>query len=65
MTQEELAYLSSLGRNTVGMLERGERQPRLDMIVRLAGALNLNPCELIEGFRWTPPSERPGKFHTS
>jgi transcriptional regulator with XRE-family HTH domain len=62
ITQEELGHLSSIHRTEIGLLENGQRQPRLDTIIKIAGALNVDPCELIKGLRWTPPSTKPGEF---
>jgi transcriptional regulator with XRE-family HTH domain len=59
LTQEELGYLSSIHRTEVGQLERGQHTPRLDTVIKLAGALNVEPCELIGEIRWTPPSVEP------
>ncbi len=64
ITQEELGHLSSVHRTEIGLLENGHRQPRLDTIVKIAGALDVDPCELIKGLRWTPPSTSPGEFGT-
>jgi len=57
MSQEELAHNSSLHRTEIGLLERGARIPRIDTLVKLAGALSVPPSELIEGIDW-----RPGRF---
>jgi transcriptional regulator with XRE-family HTH domain len=65
LTQEELGHLSSIHRTEIGMLERGQRQPRLETIVKVAGALGVDPGELIEGIRWTPPSTKPGEIEIS
>jgi transcriptional regulator with XRE-family HTH domain len=56
LTQEELGYLSAIHRTEIGKLERGTRTPRLDTVIKLAGAMNIEPCELIGDLRWTPPS---------
>jgi transcriptional regulator with XRE-family HTH domain len=60
LTQEELGYLSSIHRTEVGQLERGRHTPRLDTVIKLAGALNIEPCQLIGDLRWTPPAAGPG-----
>lgn len=65
MTQEELGHLSSMHRTEIGLLEGGKRQPRLDTIVKIAGALGVDPCELIKGLSWTPPSTKPGVLRRS
>ncbi len=47
------------------MLERGERLARADTIVKLAGALEVDPAELFEGIKWTPGEVRLGSFKHS
>lgn len=65
LTQESLAHLAGLDRTAISQLERGEAAPRLESIVRLAGALNIDPCALIPAIRWKPPAAPPapqGRF---
>jgi transcriptional regulator with XRE-family HTH domain len=52
ISQEELGFRASLHRTEVGELERGARMPQLDTILKLAAALSISPCELIEGMAW-------------
>jgi transcriptional regulator with XRE-family HTH domain len=50
LSQERLAELCDLHRTEIGLLERGERSPRLDTLVTLARGLELSsPCELLDG----------------
>lgn len=46
-TQVELAYKGNFDRNYIGMLERGERNPSLRNIIRLAEALDISLIELV------------------
>ena len=62
LSQEELGLLSSLHRTEIGLLERGARVPRIDTLVKLAGALSVPPSELIEGIDWTPGRTTRGSF---
>jgi transcriptional regulator with XRE-family HTH domain len=62
LSQEELGLLSSLHRTEVSLLERGKRLPRIDTVVKLAGALSIEPSELLAGFSWTPDTSTRGTF---
>ena len=48
LSQEELGLRADLDRNYVGGIERGERNPTLVNICRLAGALGIDPAMLLE-----------------
>ena len=48
LTQERLAYACKLHRTEISLLERGERDPRLSTVVRLARALDCTPSSLLE-----------------
>jgi transcriptional regulator with XRE-family HTH domain len=61
-SQEELAVRASLHRTEIGLLERGERLPRIDTAIKLAGALGIPPAELIDGIDWSPGSTSRGSF---
>lgn len=62
VSQEELGVRASLHRTAVGQLERGERIPRADTVVKLAGALGIPPGTLFEGLAWTPGGTMIGRF---
>ena len=57
LTQEELARLIDLHRTEVSRVERGLRVPRLDTILKLAGGVEVSPCDLVGGLRWQPGSQ--------
>ena len=65
LSQEETAVRASLHRTAIGQLERRERVPRVDTLVKLAGALSVPPGDLLEGLAWEPGSTRLGKFAAS
>jgi transcriptional regulator with XRE-family HTH domain len=47
MTQEELAERAAIHPTYVGLVERGERNPSLDIAERIAAALGSSLAELI------------------
>lgn len=47
-SQEELASRAKIHRTYIGGVERGERNPTLVMIHRLAAALGVPPSQLLE-----------------
>jgi transcriptional regulator with XRE-family HTH domain len=49
-------------RTAIAELERGHRLPRLDTIVRLAGGLEVEPWELLEGVRYRPGRLALGRY---
>lgn len=54
LSQEELGYRAQIHRTEVSLLERGERTPRADTIVKLAGGISVPVAELLDGLSWTP-----------
>ena len=48
ISQEALASLAGIHRTYIGGIERGERNPTLTMIHRLARALEVSPATLLE-----------------
>lgn len=62
LSQEEAAVRASLHRTAVGQLERGERCARLDTLIKLAGALGVDPSDLLDGLSWQPGETLIGRF---
>jgi len=56
LSQEQLALRASLHRTQIGMLEHGQRVPKIDTLLKLAGALEVPPGDLLEGIVWVPSS---------
>lgn len=44
------------------MMERGERLPRIDTAVKLAGALGIDAADLLTGIAWEPGEMQLGQF---
>lgn len=48
LTQEALGFEAHLQRNYISKLELGEYQPTLTTLYKLADALSITPCRLLE-----------------
>jgi len=48
LSQEALAAECELDRTYISGIERGQRNPSLKNIIRIAKALNISPCQLFE-----------------
>jgi len=57
ISQEELSFRASIHRTQISLLERGERVPRVDTALRLAGSLGVHLEELTAGLEWRPGYE--------
>jgi transcriptional regulator with XRE-family HTH domain len=50
ISQEKLAELAGLHRNYIGHLERGEKTPSLDVIIRLSSVFEMSARDLLLPF---------------
>lgn len=57
VSQEELSFRASIHRTEVSLLERGERMPRVDTALRIAGSLGVPLEDLVAGLEWRPGYE--------
>lgn len=48
LTQEQLALSADIDRTFVSLMERGERQPTVRVLFKLAAALQVPPAQLIQ-----------------
>lgn len=64
ISQHEVAFRAETHYTLISPLELGQKLPRIDTFIRLAGALGVTPDELIEGIAWLPaePIVVPGTF---
>jgi transcriptional regulator with XRE-family HTH domain len=62
LSQDELGIRASLHRTEISQLERGRRLAGLDTLVKLAGALEIHPGDLLDGMEWSPGEVTRGKF---
>lgn len=62
LSQEAVAIRASLHRTEVGLLERGERIPRIDTAIKLASAVEAEFGDLIAGICWHPGESHTGSF---
>jgi transcriptional regulator with XRE-family HTH domain len=49
LTQEQLGWASGIHQTAIARIERGERKPTLDTILKLARGLDVPPAELFDG----------------
>jgi transcriptional regulator with XRE-family HTH domain len=62
MSQEALADNAEMHRTEMTGIEWGERLPRVDSLIKLAGGLGISPCVLIDGIVWEVRGSRPGRI---
>lgn len=62
ISQEALGEMTGLHRTEIGLLERGEREPGLGTIVKLASALEAPLHELVGDIEWNPAGGGPKGF---
>jgi transcriptional regulator with XRE-family HTH domain len=65
LSQEDVGFATGLHRTEIGQLERGQRLPRIDTLIKLAGALSVPPGDLLKGIAWKPSRTRRGRFLAS
>src|SRR3954471_6780186 len=59
-SQEQTALGAGLHRQEVGLIERGQRMPRIDTLLKLAGSLEVGLGEVLEGVCWAPGNATKG-----
>jgi transcriptional regulator with XRE-family HTH domain len=62
LSQENVADRAAIHRTQISLIESGQRLPRLDTLLKLAGALEVPLPTLLEGIAWKPAVDGPGEF---
>jgi transcriptional regulator with XRE-family HTH domain len=62
ISQEATAERAGIHRTQISLIETGQRMPLLETFVRLAGAVDLAPAELLGPIRWVPGADGHGHF---
>lgn len=62
LSQDQLAVRTDLYTTEISAFERGLRVAGIDTLVRLAGALDLAPEDLLKGMSDRPVATTPGRF---
>ena len=62
LSQDGLARYAEVHRSQISLIEHGQRLPRIDTLVRLAGGLLVPSCDLLGGVRWEPAERGPGRM---
>jgi transcriptional regulator with XRE-family HTH domain len=67
ISQHELAFRAETHHTLISPLELGQKMPRIDTFIRLAGALGVKPNDLVAGILWAPGEAivMPGGFEVS
>ena len=65
LTHDEVSMRAGMHRTQIGKLIKGDQIPRLDTLVKVAGALGIKPAVLIEDIVWTPTTVSKGEFKPS
>jgi transcriptional regulator with XRE-family HTH domain len=62
ISEDELAERSQIGRAELAEILGGEIEARVDTIYLLAGALKVDPGDLLEGVTWVPGPRGGGRY---
>lgn len=61
-TQESLSAKSDLHRTVITQIEAGKSEAKASTILKLSGALEIDPGELFADMGWQPPTTKAGRF---
>jgi transcriptional regulator with XRE-family HTH domain len=54
ISQHDLGFRAEVHPNAISPLELGQTMPQIETFIRLAGALEATPNDLVAGILWTP-----------
>lgn len=57
ISAEKLADRGRISRSHISSIENGRVEPRLGTLIRLIGALDSTPDEILDGIAWRPGGE--------
>jgi transcriptional regulator with XRE-family HTH domain len=61
-TQESLSAKSDLHRTVISQIEAGRSEAKASTILKLSGALEVDPGDLFAGMSWQPATTKAGRF---
>jgi transcriptional regulator with XRE-family HTH domain len=64
LSQETVAWRAEVHLTQISLIESGRRLPRIDTLIKIAGAIGVSPCEFLDGLVWEPGDRRPGRLTT-
>jgi transcriptional regulator with XRE-family HTH domain len=56
MSQDDLSKRTGLHHSEISLLERGDRVPRLDTVIKILESTNADPWDLFVGIAWHEPA---------
>jgi len=62
LSHTRLSELAGVHRTHIGLIMRGKRKVRVDTIIKLSGALEAPPGDLLKGVTWLPDGQGGGTF---
>jgi transcriptional regulator with XRE-family HTH domain len=65
LSQDELSFRADLHRTEISQLERGLRLARIDTLAKVAGALEVEAAQLLDGITWKPGVTFDGRWETT
>ncbi len=64
LTPAEVAAAADIARNHLMLILDGERVVQIDTLVKLGGALGVEPADLLAGVHWVPDGSGGGSFES-